>query len=150
MVNVSPKAHTARRAIAIGYARFSSPKTLALVESAAIKKGDVLDVSRIAGIMAAKNCPTIVPLCHPIALTGVEVDVSLSKENVGGVKVQVEVTCVGPTGVEMEALTGVMGSLLSVVDMVKAVDKGVVIEGVKVVLKEGGRSGTWRDETWTE
>jgi molybdenum cofactor biosynthesis protein MoaC len=150
MVDIGNKPHTTRRAIAIGNVFFSNPKTLELIRSALLKKGDVLSTARIAGIMAAKQCPNIIPLCHPIALTSVKVDAELLADNGSGqtgVGLRVEVVCVGPTGVEMEAMTGVMGAALTVVDMVKGVDRGVYIKDVKLILKEGGRSGKWVDET---
>ena len=151
MVSVSSKAQTLRTAIAVGTVHFSNPTPLSLIRSNSLKKGDVMSVSRIAGIMAAKKCPDLIPLCHPIMLThvGVELRTFDSKDRgFGGVTVEVKVQCEGQTGVEMEALTAVMGSALSVVDMCKAVDKGMRIDGVRVVLKEGGRSGVWREEGW--
>ena len=129
-----------------------------------LKKGDVLGVARVAGIMAAKKTGDIVPLCHPIALTAVEVKVDLvapsspatadgkgemergTAMGFGGVEIEVKVECDGKTGVEMEALGAVMGACLTVFDMCKAVDRGMRIEGVRVVLKEGGRSGRWVEE----
>ncbi|KAJ8116133.1 hypothetical protein OPT61_g2386 [Boeremia exigua] len=140
----------------------NNPTPLTLITANALKKGDVLGVSRVAGIMAAKKCPEIVPLCHPIALShvGVELRVFGSAEGAavegagadaalsgkddmahGGVQIEVKVACTGATGVEMEALTGVMGAALSVVDMCKAVDKFQRVGDVRVVLKEGGRVG---------
>ncbi|KAF1844097.1 MoaC-domain-containing protein [Cucurbitaria berberidis CBS 394.84] len=154
MVSVSAKAHTVRTAIAVGTVYFSNPTPLSLIRSNSLKKGDVLSVSRIAGIMAAKKCPDLIPLCHPIALThvGIELDVLDAKQSegmgFGGVAVEAKVQCTGPTGVEMEALTAVMGATLTVVDMVKAVDKFQRVQDVRVVLKEGGKSGTWREEGW--
>lgn len=153
MVSVGAKPHTLRTAIAVGTILFSNPISLSLIRANALKKGDVLSVSRIAGIMATKKCPEVVPLCHPIALThvGVELRTFDGGEGVGefgGVAVQVKVQCVGQTGVEMEALTGVMGAALSVVDMCKGVDKGMRVMDVRVVLKKGGRSGTWREGGW--
>jgi molybdenum cofactor biosynthesis protein MoaC len=151
IVNVSEKAITSRRAIAIGRVVFGSADTSKLIKQALIKKGDVLGTARLAGIMAAKNCPSLIPLCHPITITGVRVDVHLndaSQDDVGGVTVQSEVKCVGQTGVEMEALTSVTGALLTVIDMVKSVDRGSKIDQVRLVLKEGGRSGFWKDESW--
>jgi molybdenum cofactor biosynthesis protein MoaC len=151
MVSVGSKPHTLRTAIAVGTVYFSNPTPLSLIRSNSLKKGDVLSVSRIAGIMAAKKCPDLVPLCHPIMLThvGVELSVFGSEEGEsGGVTVEAKVQCEGQTGVEMEALTAVMGATLSVVDMCKAVDKGMRVDGVRVVLKEGGRSGVWREEGW--
>jgi molybdenum cofactor biosynthesis protein MoaC len=168
MVSVSAKAHTVRTAIAVGTVYFSNPTPLSLIKSNTLKKGDVLSVSRIAGIMAAKKCPDLVPLCHPIALTSVGVELrvfssasestyttthSISSTGVndlghGGIEIEARVSCTGPTGVEMEALTSVMGTALSVVDMCKAVDKFQRIQDVRVVLKEGGKSGVWREEGW--
>lgn len=165
MVSISSKSPTARTAIAVGTVYFSNPTPLTLITSNALKKGDVLSVSRIAGIMAAKKCPDIVPLCHPIALTHVGVElrtfspghapVSASPAGKGndelghgGVKIEAKVACTGATGVEMEALTAVMGTALSVVDMCKAVDKFQRIGDVRVVLKEGGKSGVWKETGW--
>ena len=151
MVSVSGKQDTIRTAIAIGTVSFTNPTPLALIQSNSAKKGDVLGVSRIAGIMAAKKCPDLIPLCHPIALTHVGVELrpfEAVDEGHGGVHVEAKVQCVGPTGVEMEALTAVMGAALSVVDMCKAVDKFQRVSDVRVVLKEGGKSGTWREEGW--
>ncbi|PZD23289.1 MoaC, Molybdenum cofactor biosynthesis enzyme, partial [Pyrenophora tritici-repentis] len=149
MISVTPKPPTSRTAIATGKVSFTNATPLTLIHSNAAKKGDVLGVSRIAGIMAAKKCSDLVPLCHPIALTHVGVEVVTfgaggegggSKDGgFGGVNIEAKVQCVGPTGVEMEALTAVMGAALSVVDMCKAVDKGQRIEDVRVVAKEGGR-----------
>jgi molybdenum cofactor biosynthesis protein MoaC len=165
MVSISSKSHTTRTAIAVGTVYFSNPTPLTLITSNSLKKGDVLSVSRVAGIMAAKKCPDIVPLCHPIPLTHVGVElvtfsahsapVSTSpagqgsdKMEYGGVAIECKVACTGATGVEMEALTAVMGTALSVVDMCKAVDKFQRIGDVRVVLKEGGKSGVWREEGW--
>ncbi|KAF1364534.1 MoaC-domain-containing protein [Lizonia empirigonia] len=160
MVNISSKAHTTRTAIAVGTVYFSNPTPLTLITANALKKGDVLSVSRIAGIMAAKKCPDIVPLCHPIPLTHVGVELRTFSADAapaaklpddlgyGGVQIECTVTCTGATGVEMEALTAVMGTALSVVDMCKAVDKFQRIGDVRVVLKEGGKSGVWREESW--
>jgi molybdenum cofactor biosynthesis protein MoaC len=159
MVSVSAKAHTIRTAIAVGSVYFTNPTPLSLIRSNSLKKGDVLGVSRIAGIMAAKKCPELIPLCHPIALThvGVELHVFGGEDadqgggkggDFGGIHVEANVQCTGPTGVEMEALTAVMGATLSIVDMCKAVDKFQRVQDVRVVLKEGGKSGTWREEGW--
>ena len=160
MVSISAKAHTTRTAIAVGTVYFSNPTPLSLITSNSLKKGDVLSVSRIAGIMAAKKCPEIVPLCHPIPLTHVGVELrtfppvspsASGADNMshGGVQIECKVACTGATGVEMEALTAVMGTALSVVDMCKAVDKFQRIGDVRVVLKEGGKSGVWKEESWT-
>lgn len=152
MVSVSAKPNTVRTAIAAGTVYFSKTTPLSLIRSNSNKKGDVLSVARIAGIMAAKQCPTIIPLCHPILLTHVGVVLRLfgDEGEIGGIDVQAKVSCTGATGVEMEALTSVMGAALTVVDMCKAVDKGMRIEGVRVVLKEGGRSGTWVEDGYQE
>jgi molybdenum cofactor biosynthesis protein MoaC len=153
MVSVSSKPDTLRTAVAVGRVLFSNSQPLSLIRSNSLKKGDVLSVARIAGIMAAKKCPDLIPLCHPIAISHVGVVLNLiddSKDGYGGVEVQAKVACTGPTGVEMEAFTSVMGAALTVVDMCKAVDKGMHIQDVRVVLKEGGRSGTWREEGWVE
>ncbi|EFQ96215.1 hypothetical protein PTNB73_05576 [Pyrenophora teres f. teres] len=153
MVSISTKTNTIRTAIAVGTVSFTNPTPLALIRSNSAKKGDVLGVSRIAGIMAAKKCPDIIPLCHPIALTHVGVELqpfeASGAGSHGGVHIEAKVQCVGPTGVEMEALTAVMGAALSVVDMCKAVDKFQRVGDVRVVLKEGGRSGGWKEEGWT-
>lgn len=154
MVDITRKAPTNRLAVAVGYAIFSNPEPASLIPAALIKKGDVFATARIAGIMAAKQTPSLIPLCHPLALTRVNVDVELITGSTtsdadnrphGSVKVTATVECHGPTGVEMEALTAVMGGCLTVVDMCKGVDKGISIEGVRVILKKGGRSGEWRE-----
>lgn len=164
MVPVTHKATTHRTAIARGSVHFSNATPYDLIQTNLLKKGDVLGVARVAGIMAAKKTGDIVPLCHPIALTAVEVKVELvtpaaaadlegavQKEGgkamgFGDVEIEAKVECDGKTGVEMEALAAVMGACLTVFDMCKAVDRGMRIEGVRVVLKEGGRSGTWVEE----
>jgi len=152
MVTVTQKAATHRRAIAVGLATFGNENTGKLIREALIKKGDVLGTARIAGIMAAKSCPSLIPLCHPIAISGVRVDLALlgltKLQPFGGVQVEAEVECFGQTGVEMEALTSVAGALLTVIDMVKSVDRGTMIQNVRLVLKEGGRSGVWKDPSW--
>lgn len=157
MVGITEKPSTHRVAIAVGHVIFSNPEPASLIPAALMKKGDVLSSARIAGIMAAKQTPSLIPLCHPVALTLVGVDVDLvpsssSTEDTsamnapyGSVKVSARVECHGPTGVEMEALTAVMGGCLTVVDMCKGVDRGIRTEGVRVVLKKGGRSGEWRE-----
>jgi cyclic pyranopterin phosphate synthase len=126
-----------------------------------MQKGDVLGVARIAGIMAAKKTADLIPLCHPIPITQVTVDLELLEGRVrdrddhaavvecGSVKITAMVACDGKTGVEMEALTAASTAALTVYDMCKAVDKGIVVEGLKVVLKEGGKSGRWVDGTQT-
>jgi molybdenum cofactor biosynthesis protein MoaC len=144
MVSISSKPITPRVAIAVAAVHFSPSQTSTseLLSTAASKKGDILAVARIAGIQAAKQTSTIIPLCHNILLSSVEVGLEVLE---GKVEVNCRVECVGSTGVEMEALCGVMGAGLCVYDMCKSVDKGMRIEGVKVVEKWGGKSGDWVD-----
>ena len=139
MVDVSEKADTARTAVASGRVRMS-PAALAKVRSGDARKGDVLSTARIAGIMAAKRTHDLVPLCHPIALSGVSVDLAVEDD---AVTVRATAKTTGPTGVEMEALTAASVACLTIYDMVKAVDRGMVIEDVRLIRKTGGRSGTW-------
>jgi GTP 3',8-cyclase len=157
MVDISSKAPSTRLAIATSTVVFSNPTAAKLIAANTIKKGDVLSVARIAGIMAAKRCADLIPLCHPIALTKVGVDVDLippSRESPGNefgiVSIQTKVQCNGKTGVEMEALTAASVAALTVYDMCKAVDKGMRIEGTRVSLKKGGKSGEWREEGFAE
>jgi len=143
MVDVSDKAVTAREAVAAGRVRVS-PRVVELLRGEGVPKGDALAVARLAGIMGAKRTPDLVPLCHPLAITGVTVDLSVGDDSV---EIVATVRTTDRTGVEMEALTAVAVAGLAVVDMVKAVDKGAVITDVRVVRRSGGRSGTWtRDE----
>lgn len=139
MVDVSSKASTHRVAIASGRIEMQ-PDTLALIESGTAKKGDVLGIARIAGIMGAKKTSELIPLCHPLALTRVAVDFELLKDR-HSVQCTATVETVGPTGVEMEALTAVQVALLTIYDMCKAVDRGMVIADVRVLEKSGGKSG---------
>ncbi|KAI5838809.1 molybdenum cofactor biosynthesis protein A [Morchella snyderi] len=143
MVNITQKAVTSRTASAAGRVHFSNPTPLTLIRTNALKKGDVLATARVAGIMAVKKCPDLIPLCHPILVSGVNVSVEAcgSEGEHGYVHIEATVKCVGQTGVEMEALTAVVGAGLTVVDMCKAVDKRMVIGEVRVTRKEGGRSG---------
>ena len=145
MVDVSQKPATERVAIAEGRV-VMRPETLALIRSGDAKKGDVLGTARIAGIMAAKRTHELIPLCHPIALTKVTVDLD-GDDSLPGVVVRAEVKTVGATGVEMEALTAVTGACLTVYDMAKAVDRGMRIAAVRLVEKRGGKSGHWRAES---
>lgn len=141
MVSITSKSKTSRLAIAVATIHFSSQKpTSNLLSLASQKKGDILAVARIAGIQAAKQTSTIIPLCHNIPLSAVEIGLEVLE---GKVEVKCTVECSGGTGVEMEALCGVMGSGLTVYDMCKSVDKGMWIDGVKVVEKRGGKSGDW-------
>lgn len=143
MVDVSPKEATLRIAEARGSITMQ-PETLAQIVSGAMPKGDVLAVARVAGIMAAKRTPDLIPLCHPIALSGVTVDltpVQATGDALARIDISATVRCVGATGVEMEALTAVSVAALTIYDMCKAIDRGMRIEGVRLVLKSGGRSG---------
>ncbi|KAM3449235.1 hypothetical protein MY3296_007093 [Beauveria thailandica] len=141
MVPIAGKAVTARVATAACTVRFSNDVAPRLIRTNQLKKGDVLGVARIAGIMAAKRTPDLIPLCHPIAVSRVSVDVVLGDER--SVEVRATVECDGKTGVEMEALTAASTAALTVYDMCKAVDKGMVVDGLRVVLKDGGKSGRW-------
>jgi cyclic pyranopterin phosphate synthase len=140
MVDVSEKPPTERVAIAEGFVRMK-PATLALVRKGNAKKGDVLGTARLAGIMAAKRTHELIPLCHPLALSKVEVDLEPGR---GGVTVRATVKVKGPTGVEMEALTAVSVACLTIYDMVKAAERGMTIENVRLVEKRGGKSGVYR------
>ena len=141
MVDVGAKAATHRIAVATGRIEMQ-PETLALIESGTAKKGDVLGVARIAGIMAAKKTSELIPLCHPLALTRVAVEFELLPSD-SAVQCTATVETVGPTGVEMEALTAVQVALLTVYDMCKAADKRMVMTGVRVLEKRGGKSGSF-------
>jgi len=142
MVDVGAKIPTARRARAEGRITMSAA-ALKAIRSNAIKKGDVLGVARLAGIQAAKRTADLIPLCHPLALTDVQVELTLDAR-LPGVRVEATVSTVAPTGVEMEALTAVSVALLAVYDMAKSVDKGMRIHGIRLLEKTGGKSGTWR------
>ena len=140
MVDVGAKAVTGRVAVAGGRIRMG-PQALAAIRDGSAKKGDVLATARIAGIMAAKKTSELIPLCHPIAISSVAVDLQLDAD---GVAVTATVSCAGQTGVEMEALTAASVALLTVYDMAKALDRGMVVEGVRLLEKRGGKSGDWR------
>lgn len=142
MVDVSEKATTSRTAIAKGFISMQ-PATLAMVAGGTAKKGDVLGVARLAGIMAAKKTHDLIPLCHPLALSKVAVELEVAE---GGISIAATVKNTGQTGVEMEALTAVSLAALTVYDMVKAVDKSMVISDVRLVLKDGGKSGLFEAE----
>ena len=145
MVDVGAKAATHRVAVATGRIEMQ-PETLALIESGTAKKGDVLGIARIAGIMAAKKTSDLIPLCHPLALTRVAIEfeaASARVEGATGIFCSATVETVGPTGVEMEALTAVQIALLTIYDMCKAADKRMVITGVRVLEKHGGKSGSF-------
>jgi cyclic pyranopterin phosphate synthase len=141
MVDVGPKAETARVAVAAG-AIFMQPATLALILSGSAKKGDVLGVARIAAIQGAKRTPELIPLSHPIAITKVAVEF-MPDELAASIECRVTVECFGRTGVEMEALTAVSTGLLTIYDMVKAVDRGMRISDVRLIEKRGGKSGDY-------
>jgi len=142
MVDVAEKAETRRVAVAAGRI-VMRPQTLALIRDGAAKKGDVLGVARLAGIMAAKRTAELIPLCHPIPLTRVTVDFRLD-ETAHAIDCKATAECVGRTGVEMEALTAASVALLTIYDMCKAVDRGMVIETVRLLEKQGGKSGHWQ------
>ncbi len=142
MVDVSDKAVTARVATAKGRV-VMAPETRAMIEDGRAKKGDVLSVARLAGIMGAKKTPDLIPLCHPLAITKVSVDLTYADD---GIEIEATVKTTGQTGVEMEALTAVNVAALTVYDMVKAVDKTMQITDVRVVLKDGGKSGRFEAE----
>ena len=144
MVDVSAKAMTEREAVAAGRV-LMRPETLATVRAGNAKKGDVLGAARIAGIMAAKRAHELIPLCHPLPITKVEVDITPDTK-LPGVEVSARVKVTGRTGVEMEALTAVAVACLTIYDMVKAVDRGMRIEGIRLIEKRGGRSGHYRAE----
>lgn len=139
MVDVSDKPVTARVAVAAGQVVMSA-ETLALVTSGSAKKGDVLGIARLAGIMAAKKTADLIPLCHPLPITKVALDLTADPA-LPGIRVEATVKTGGQTGVEMEALTAVSVACLTIYDMVKAVEKSMRIEGIRLVLKDGGKSG---------
>jgi cyclic pyranopterin monophosphate synthase len=139
MVDVTPKAATSRRAVAEAFIRLSR-QTLSLLSRGALPKGNALETARLAGILAAKRTPDLIPLCHPLLLTHVDVEAKPSRD---GVRFLASVSCTGPTGVEMEALTAASVAALTLYDMVKAVEKGATIERVQLLEKSGGKSGLY-------
>ena len=141
MVDVSDKAVTARVAVAEGHITMAR-ETFEIISQGKAKKGDVLSVARLAGIMGAKKTPDLIPLCHPLAISKVAVDLTLDPD-LPGVRVEATVKTTGQTGVEMESLTAVSVACLTVYDMAKAVDKEMQIGGTRVVLKDGGKSGRY-------
>ena len=143
MVDVSDKVETERTAIAKGRIQMA-PETLALIEAGSAKKGDVLGVARVAGIMAAKMTSDLIPLCHPLAITKVSLEFDLDKEG-SAVDITATVKVNGKTGVEMEALTALSVAALTIYDMVKAVDKDMVIGDIRLAYKEGGKSGVYKE-----
>ena len=141
MVDVGAKPATHRVAVAEGRITMK-PETLTIVQNGTAKKGDVLGIARIAAIMAAKKTSDLIPLCHPLALTRVAVEFELEPKT-SSIRCTATVELTGQTGVEMEALTAVQIGLLTIYDMCKAVDKGMMMEGVRVLEKHGGKSGSW-------
>lgn len=142
MVDVSTKRETVREAVARAVLRMA-PATLRAIRLGNAPKGDVLGVARTAGILAAKRTPDLIPLCHPLRITGVDVDFAESRRR-GELTVEARVRTVDKTGVEMEALTAVSVAALAVYDMVKALERGVTIARIQLVEKSGGKSGTWK------
>jgi cyclic pyranopterin phosphate synthase len=142
MVDVTDKPATDRTARAEGHI-VMRPETLALIREGDAKKGDVIGTARLAGIMAAKRTHELIPLCHPLLLSKIRVEIE-PDDALPGLRVAAEVRVQGPTGVEMEALTAVSVACLTVYDMVKAVDRGMRIEGIRLTAKDGGRSGAYR------
>jgi len=142
MVDIADKPSSARRAIAAGRIAMQA-ETLELIQQGGHKKGDVLGVARIAGIMATKRTADLVPMCHPLALTHVAVEFEIDPD-ASAVECTVTAETTGPTGVEMEALTGVQVTLLAIYDMCKSVDRGMVISDVRLLEKSGGKSGHWK------
>jgi len=144
MVDVTAKADTCREAVARG-AVSMQPETLALIQRGAVHKGDVLAVAQVAGVIAAKKTPDLIPMCHPLLLTGVEIEFQIDEVN-SQVLIQATARLTGKTGVEMEALTAVSVAALTIYDMCKAVDKGMSIHDIRLVTKSGGKSGEYRRE----
>ena len=142
MVDISEKMATERIAIAEGRVRMGA-STLSSILAGDAKKGDVIGAARVAGIMAAKKAADLIPLCHALSLTKVSIDIA-ADEALPGLSVRAEARCVGPTGVEMEALTAVSVACLTIYDMAKAIDRGMSIEAVRLVEKRGGKSGEWQ------
>ena len=142
IVDVADKPATLRKAVARGRITMA-PDALDAVRDASAKKGDVLAVSRIAGIMAAKQVPSLIPLCHTVALSSVAVEFALGDD---GIEVVATATCTDRTGVEMEAMTAVSVALLTIYDMVKSIDRGMTIGDIRLIRKTGGKSGDWSAE----
>lgn len=140
MVDVGAKPDSRRVAVAEGFVRMQ-PETLRRIVTGEIEKGDVLTVARVAGVMAAKKTPELVPLCHPLPLTSASVELETAE---GGLRIEARVETTAKTGVEMEALTAVAVAALTVYDMAKGLDPGMRLEGIRLRSKEGGRSGSWR------
>ncbi|PKQ15042.1 MAG: cyclic pyranopterin monophosphate synthase MoaC [Actinobacteria bacterium HGW-Actinobacteria-7] len=145
MVDIADKAVTHRTAVTTAFV-LMQPETLALITSGAAAKGDVLATARIAGIMAAKRTSELIPLCHPLSLTHVAVHLKPVQDERAGIRITVTAETDGKTGIEMEALTAAAVSALTIYDMCKAVDRGMVVSDVKLLSKAGGNSGTWTRE----
>lgn len=143
MVDIGQKSETRREAVARGRVTMK-PSTLEMVRTAALKKGDVLSVARVAAIMAAKKTPELIPLCHPILVDDISVDLELVGDD--GIEITARVTSTGKTGAEMEALTAVSVAALTIYDMAKAVDRGMTIGEIRLQSKKGGKSGSYRRE----
>jgi cyclic pyranopterin phosphate synthase len=141
MVNVGSKKSTQREAVAAATVRMT-PKTLALLVERAVPKGDVLTTAKVAGVLAAKQTPSLIPLAHPIAIDSVDITFDLDVA-AGAIEVRSIVRCDGKTGVEMEALTACAVAALTIYDMCKSAEKGITIDGLQLVRKSGGKSGTW-------
>ena len=144
MVDVSAKEATLRTASAAGFVSMTK-ETLALVTEGRIKKGDVLGVAQVAGIMAAKKTSDLIPMCHPVPITGADITFRIS-DDPSGIEIKAEVRCKGETGVEMEALTAVSVAALTIYDMCKAVERGIRIGDIRLLAKSGGKSGDYRAE----
>ncbi len=144
MVDVSDKPTTARMAVATGWVRML-PETLAMITEGTAKKGDVAGVARLAGIMGAKKTSELIPLCHPLPITKAAVEITADPE-LPGLRIEATIKTGGQTGVEMEALTAVSTAALTIYDMVKAADKAMEIGGIRLLLKEGGKSGRYQAE----
>jgi cyclic pyranopterin monophosphate synthase len=151
MVDVSDKAHTSRKAVATGEV-YMLPETLRLIKEGQIKKGDVLAVAQVAGIMGAKRTHEVIPMCHPLLLTGVDISFQINEDlnsetGLCSITVSATVKVTGQTGVEMEALTAVSMSVLTIYDMCKAVDKGMYFNNIGLLHKSGGKSGTFEKKS---
>ncbi len=145
MVDVADKAVTHRRAVAEARVH-ALPETIAMIAEGRVPKGDAIAVARVAGIMAAKRTSDLIPLCHPLSLTHAKVDIEVSETDLPYLQITATVETDGKTGVEMEALTAASVAALTIYDMCKAVDRGMEIDGLRLLTKEGGKSGTWNRE----
>jgi cyclic pyranopterin phosphate synthase len=145
MVDVADKAVTHRRAIAEARV-LAKPETIAMIAEGRVPKGDAIAVARVAGIMAAKRTSDLIPLCHPLSLTHASIEIDVSETDLPYLQITATVETDGKTGVEMEALTAASVAALTIYDMCKAVDRGMVVDGVRLLRKEGGKSGTWDRE----